>query len=120
MIDYGIPLLNNFHALSALERALEAQVPAMKHRLEAADVPAPEVRLSAKDREVAAALLEVDQQIARSKLNKKEQHITNVYKKFEPVLRPPTPTVRYGAVRCAALWCGAVRRAGIRNAFSGS
>lgn len=91
VVDYGIPLINNFQGLNALGKTLPRGTTDMKVQTPAKIVPA-----GFKDRkgqQVLGHLAHVDKLIQDQKQEKVVKHIENVYKKFEPVLRAPTAVV---------------------------
>lgn len=88
VVDYGIPLINNFQGLIALERTLPDKATRV-------DISKPEFILPVdrKAQKIAMDLAYVDQLVLDKKEMKSEKAITNVYKRFEPVIRPPMPVV---------------------------
>jgi len=93
VVDYGIPLLNNSRQLAALERTI--QNPALRAEQETVVVPKPsevlkETRESVK---AADALERVHKMLTADAGQTAKPTTVNVYKRFEPVLRPPTPSV---------------------------
>lgn len=106
VVDYGIPLISNFQGLSDLERHLPSSATSLT-------VTQPQIRVASlatrKGQAIRADLDYVDSLLeaqradglpvgitgdAKAHYGRKKGLIENVYKKFEPVQRAPTPTVQ--------------------------
>lgn len=93
VVDYGIPLLSNYQGLAALEKALPADLsqPVLK---EANVQPTTTSAKSRKEQQVQNDLEYAHRLLMGEAPSKQERPvIDNVYKKFEPIQRPPTPTL---------------------------
>lgn len=93
VVDYGIPLISNFQGLAALEQTLPRDLAQMVvHKPEKI---VPKAMATRKGQQIAADLEYVDKLLNAKKQGGtgKAQTLKNVYKKFEPVVRPPTPEV---------------------------
>lgn len=94
VVDYGIPLLNNYRQLTALEQNLST--PALKQPVTEVAVPSSQEVIK-KDREtqrVEADLEHMDRVMSGESGMKKEKKVINMYRRYEPIVRPPTPTVQ--------------------------
>jgi hypothetical protein len=87
VVDYGIPLLDNYQGLVALEKVMRVPPPRATH------APSLE-QLAPKDRETQKRYQDLD--FVHNVLTKSEaarQKPVNIYKRFEPVVRPATPVI---------------------------
>lgn len=91
VVDYGIPLISNYQGLSALENSIPKSVTEVKVRKPKKIVP--KSAQGRKGQQVMADLAYVDALAEAKKHGKKPEKIENVYKKFEPIVRAPTPSV---------------------------
>lgn len=91
VVDYGIPLISNYQGLTALENSLPMSQFDVTVKEPAKIVP--KSAQGRKGQQIVTDLLYVDQLVEERKKEKKTVKIENVYKKFEPVLRAPTPSV---------------------------
>jgi hypothetical protein len=89
VVDYGIPLINNFQGLNALESSLPEAVVETP-----VDAPGKiQLNKTRKQQKIASDLNFCDQLLEGSKKKTETTKIENMYRKFEPVLRAPTPFV---------------------------
>jgi hypothetical protein len=111
VVDYGIPLITNFQGLSELERNLPASAtrvhigpPRLRPdgHVPVASLASRKGQAIRNDLDYVDALLEAQRAEggavgiageARTNYGRRRPLIENVYKKFEPVQRAPTPTV---------------------------
>ncbi len=96
VVDYGIPLLNNYQQLVALESTIAPPQSALREEVQSIQSPTPE-EVAPKNRKTAKIAEDIefmDRVVSGEVSLKKELKTANLYKKFEPVLRPPTPSVQ--------------------------
>lgn len=111
VVDYGIPLITNFQGLSELERSLPASAtrvhigpPRLRPdgHVPVASLATRKGQAIRNDLEYVDGLLEAQRAEggavgiageARTNYGRRRPLVENVYKKFEPVQRAPTPTV---------------------------
>lgn len=91
VVDYGIPLISNYQGLNALEASLPAE--SFVSKVQQPSRVVPKSAQGRKGQQIVADLAYVDKLLEEKKKEKKTVVIENVYKKFEPVVRAPTPSV---------------------------
>jgi hypothetical protein len=91
VVDYGIPLISNYQGLSALEQSMSKSVTDFKVRKP--DKIIPKSTQGRKGAKIRADLEYVDKLSQLQKNGKPTEKIENKYKKFEPIVRAPTPSV---------------------------
>jgi hypothetical protein len=91
VVDYGIPLIANYQGLTALENTLPTKT--FEVAIKEPEHIVPKSSVGRKAQAIEADLDFLDRLIEERKLDKKAAVVVNVYKKFEPVVRPPMPSV---------------------------
>eukprot|EP00462_Mataza_sp_D1_P001095 CAMPEP_0175096900 /NCGR_PEP_ID=MMETSP0086_2-20121207/4985_1 /TAXON_ID=136419 /ORGANISM="Unknown Unknown, Strain D1" /LENGTH=896 /DNA_ID=CAMNT_0016370345 /DNA_START=28 /DNA_END=2718 /DNA_ORIENTATION=+ len=92
VVDYGIPLISNYQGLVALENSLPPQ--SLNPTFKQPEKIIPKSAQGRKGQQIVADLAYVDKLLENRKTETKKVVIENVYKKFEPVTRAPTPSVK--------------------------
>lgn len=87
VVDYGIPLIQDFQGLETLE----SRIPAKALRDGAPPKPDVERRLNRREKATEAALQLVDRQVSGMDALTTDDEFENVYKKIQPIVRPRTP-----------------------------
>eukprot|EP01006_Ploeotia_vitrea_P049072 TRINITY_DN67306_c3_g5_i1.p1 TRINITY_DN67306_c3_g5~~TRINITY_DN67306_c3_g5_i1.p1 ORF type:complete len:688 (+),score=375.57 TRINITY_DN67306_c3_g5_i1:22-2064(+) len=91
-VDYGIPLISSYQGLDSLEKSLPRRATHAKVRAPKKVVPASQ---KSRQAQKVAADLEYIDNVLRTGATPKQSApaMENMYKKFEPLVRPPTPSV---------------------------